>query len=346
MNSQSKSVNREACAWIAKLHDAELSPQDRAALREWMQKSPRHRAELRRMARRWGELNVLTELAVPVETPGLRNIAHFSPLQGLGRKAAAGFITGAALLVAVLWQQLSLSDREVPSSSIYATAIGEQRLVTLPDSSTALLNTNSQLTADYTAGFRNVHLIRGEAYFDVTPNSNRPFRVFADNRVVRAVGTAFSVRIKDRIIDVTVTEGSVQINTVRVTVDSRSPTIDEAGTPAVVSAGQSAIFDEVLESIETIGHSEISRKLAWQEGLLRFSGEPLDEVVEEVSRYTPLSIVIVDSELRDLRIGGLFEVGETDRMFEALERSFGVHVEYIDKNLVHLSTVKSTTRDL
>ena len=124
------------------------------------------------------------------------------------------------------------------------------------------------------------------------------------------------------------------------------PPIDTGERLAVVRAGQSAVFDQVVESvqsIETIGAAEISRKLSWQEGLLRFSGDPLADVVREISRYTSLSIVITDPKLRDLRIGGFFEVGETGKMLEALERGFGVRVEYVDDNLVHLSRAESAT---
>ena len=78
MKSQMNRINHEACAWIAKLHDAEPSAEDLAALRQWMRQSPQHKAELRRVAKRWDELNVLTELAVPVEAPSLRKIGKTS----------------------------------------------------------------------------------------------------------------------------------------------------------------------------------------------------------------------------------------------------------------------------
>lgn len=349
MKSQTSTINREACAWIAKLHDAEPSPQELAALQEWMRRSPEHKAELRRMAKRWGELNVLTELAVPVEVPSLRKIGKVSLFMFLSdRMNAVGALSAAALLVLVglLWQPFSFTDGDVPSSPSYVTAIGEQRLVTLPDNSTALLNTNSQLRVDYSDGFRNVYLIQGEAHFEVSPNPKQVFRVFAGNGLVRAVGTAFSVRLKEKIVEVTVTQGSVAINAVQDALDSSAGSADAVEKPAVVNAGQSAVFDQVIESVgsvETIDRFEISRKLAWQEGLLRFSDDPLEEVVEEVSRYTPLSIVIVDAELRDLRIGGLFVAGEVEKMFEALEGVFGVRVEHIDENLVHLSMVAPAT---
>lgn len=349
MNAQTSKIdkiNREACAWIARLHDREPPPEELAALREWMRQSPAHKAELRHMAERWDELNILTELAVPVT--GSRRIGKASSLNDLfNRKWAVGALTAAAMLaiVVVFWPP-GLIDRNAPASQTYVTAIGEQQWVTLPDDSTVLLNTNSRLRVDYGSRLRNVYLIQGEAHFEVASQLDRPFRVFAGNGMVRAIGTAFSVHLKANVVEVTVTKGSVEINPIQNAAGSSVPPIDTGGSLAVVRAGQSAVFDQVVESvqsIETIDDAEISRKLSWQEGLLRFSGDPLAEVVQEISRYTSLSIVITDPELRDLRIGGFFEVGETAKMFEALERGFGVHVEYVDDNLVHLSRAASAT---
>lgn len=351
MNAQTDKIHREACDWIAKLHDAEPSPEELKALQRWMHQSPQHKAELRRMAACWEQLNVLTELAVPVDVPGWRNVSWGSLLLGaLSPRIAAGAIVAVAsiALVVVLWQPNDLTDSDAPPLTMYTTAIGEQQQVTLPDKSTALLNTNSQLRVVYTDEYRNVYLIKGEAHFDVMPSPGQPFRVFAGNGMVRAVGTAFSVHLKESVVEVTVTEGSVHINTIQDNLSGGVASVDPIDDLSVVSAGQSAIFDqevESVESIETIGQLEIARKLAWQEGLLRFSGAPLEEVIEEVSRYTPLSIVILDSQLRELPIGGFFEVGKTEKMFEALEQGFGVQVEHIDANLVHLSMIKSSINE-
>ena len=351
VKSQVDRINREACAWVAKLHDTQPSRQDLVALRQWTKQSPEHVAELRRVARLWDELNVLTELAVPVEVPRLRKLGkkHLF-VKPFARWAVAGAVaTVAALAVfGVLRQPPTNVQQAVPSSQTYATKIGEQRLVALPDGSTVLLNTASQLRVDYSSEFRNVSLIKGEAHFDVSSDPDRAFRVIAGNGMVRAVGTAFSVHLKEKVVEVTVTEGRVQINKIESSPAGGEKPVETIENLAVVKAGQSAVFDQVvesIESIETIDRTEISRKLAWQEGLLRFSGAPLDDVVDEVSRYTPISIVIVDPELRDLPIGGFFEVGETEKMFEALESGFGVRVERINNNVVHLSTEARTTAE-
>ena len=344
MSLHSNDINAEACAWIARLHDAPPSNEELAALEAWMRQSPQHKAELVRMAERWEELNVLTELAVPFEDPGLRDADSrgSSALRfGTWRALAAVSVAAAAIFVALLWQPLTTQRGGESPEPHYVTAVGEQQLVTLPDYSTALLNTNSQLRVDYSGEFRDMYLIQGEAYFEVMPNPDKPFRVVAGNGLVWAVGTAFSVRLKDDTVEVTVTDGSVQIKPVKKISNAGMSSAESAGrSPSVVKAGQSAVFDQVIESVESIEYvdaSEISRKLAWQDGLLKFSGERLEDVVKEVSRYTPLSIVITDSELREEPIGGFFEVGETEKMFEALETSFGVRVDRINDNLVHLS---------
>lgn len=349
IESSSNKIRQEACEWIARLHDSEPSARKRAELKKWVQQSPTHKAELQSLAKMWGELDILTELAVPVEMPRQSGRSMRAALVHLiTRKAAiGGFATAAlVLLIAVVWQPLNDSDDSALLSTSYRTAIGEQKLVMLPDKSTALLNTNSQLTVDYTDESRNVYLTLGEAHFDVAKNPDQPFLVFVGNGVVRAVGTAFSVRLKSNLVDVTVVEGSVQINTIAATLGTNSFQVDEISSPPIIKSGQSALYDQNIESVEsvvTIDEQEIAHKLAWKEGMLQFSGDPLSFVVDEIARYTSVSIVIKDPELRDLRIGGLFKVGETEKMFDALERSFGVRVEHIDDDIVYLSMVVSPT---
>jgi transmembrane sensor len=348
MIADTNTINREACEWIAKLHDGDPSPQELSALEAWMKQSPEHSAELRRMAKRWDELNVLTELAVSVEVSSANRISkRLFFWSFFGRRGAIGAVATVAVLMAIttFWSPLNFLDKDAPPSSVYATAIGEQRLVTLADDSTVLLNTNSQLRVDYNGEFRNLYLIQGEAFFDVASNRSRPFRVFAGSGMISAVGTAFSVYLKEKTVEVTVTEGSVEIRGAQYTGGGGELSTTSIKNRPVVNAGQVAIYDQHVKSIESIAsvdQVEVSRKLAWQDGLLRFSGDPLGEVVQEVSRYTSLSIVILDPELRDLRIGGSFEVGETEKMFEALQSGFAVRVERIDESLVHLSLLAHT----
>lgn len=331
-------INRQACEWIAKMHDDELSEEEYARFKAWMSKSPEHRAEIRRMAQRWDELNVLTLLGVPSERekPLKLSNRHFvnSGLK-MGMVAAAFFV-----MAIFMWPQAPIGVSGVSSVQSYSTAIGEQRKVILPDNSTVLLNTQSQFNIAYTGAYRDIYLVQGEAHFEVLPNVARPFRVFAGKSKVRAVGTAFSVYLKKQTVEVTVTDGSVEIDSIRELIEDNSYVtgIENSKNSSIVHAGQAAEFDQLEGTVETKTLPENAHIPSWHHGELKFSGEPLEQVVEEISRYTPLSIVILDSELRDLRVGGRFTVGETQKMLEALEGGFGINVEYINVNLVHLTS--------
>jgi len=347
--SKNSSITQQACEWVAKLNEADLSKSERSELKTWMASSKEHRDEIRRVAQRWDDLNSLTMLAVPGDQykPVKPATNHFSLFPKLQFGVAS--LVAAALLVAVgLNADLLPEPEKAPEIHVahelqsYSTDIGEQRLITLPDSSTVLLNTDSRFSVAYGAAFRDIYLIEGEAHFVVESNSEKPFRVFAGKSKVRAVGTAFSVYLKKATVDVTVTHGSVEIDSISdPAVDaSRALASGEARAPSIVTAGYSASFDQLMGSVETKELAETSVVPAWHHGKLKFTGEPLTQVVEEISRYSPLSIVILDSDLRNLRIGGLFDAGETNKMFEALERGFGIEVEYINERLVHLKAAK------
>lgn len=348
-NSNSNTINQQACAWIAKLHEAELSASEQDELKSWLALSQEHKTELRRMAQRWEELNSLTLLAVPTDAhkPAEQTRGRFFSLPRFQLGIAA--VAAAALLAIAIWPQALFKQESTQQLMSYSTDIGEQRLITLPDNSTVLLNTKSQFSVAYTPEFRDIYLIQGEAHFEVESDTGRPFRVFAGKSKVRAVGTAFSVYLKKETVDITVTHGSVEINSIRDNITATATelnTQDNSDSRSIVSAGHAAKFDQLAGTIETKMFPDATYVPAWHHGKLKFSGEPLEQVVDEISRYSPLSIVILDSQIRDLRIGGLFDVGETKKMFEALEGGFGIKVEYINENLVHLTANKTDTSRL
>ena len=378
MTVNSMTINQEACGWIAKMHDADLSVEQAEQLRQWMAQSYAHKQELKRMAQRWDELNVLTELAVPLVPDAIAaDNSQRSPVaasgffEALSNTFNGSVLASAAVLVLVVGLALTLlPGNPIVNTQTYTTAIGEQRKVILSDSSVVQLNTNSVVVVSYTASERGIHLQQGEAHFTVSHNPQKPFLVRAGNGIVRAVGTAFSVRLYEHSVDVIVTEGRVALNKVDAALSASSTTPSSSKAPAItpstaaeqseflssrvdlaqriaepayLDAGQGAIFDTATDSIELVEAFDteaLKRKLSWRNGLIRFTGVPLEEVVAEISRYTPLKIMIRESELKTLRIGGLFKVGETQKMFDVLETGFGVYAHQIDSNTVYLTANK------
>ena len=105
---------------------------------------------------------------------------------------------------------LIVGESPVDSNGLYATAVGQQRLIALSDGSNVNLNTDSQIRVNFGEAYRDVYLLRGEAHFAVADDREVPFRVSAGSGRIRALGTAFSVYVRDGSVDVTVSEGTVR----------------------------------------------------------------------------------------------------------------------------------------
>jgi len=93
-----------------------------------------------------------------------------------------------ALVAAVAWAIFFRIDERH-----YTTAVGEQRVITLPDESEVILNTDTSVSIFLSRGKRTVEIARGEAYFKVKRDASRPFEVLTGDGIARAVGTEFVV---------------------------------------------------------------------------------------------------------------------------------------------------------
>ena len=381
-----EAIEQQAAEWLIRLDgDTPLAPLEIEALREWMHRSPAHKAELNSFGDFWSNQSLV---ALPITLEDLYQSQPAPPVKTWQWRAPQ-FTALATFALVGLLLIFTLSDNST-NNGLYAAAVGEQRQLELPDGSVIYLNTNSQVQIDYTATTRNILLLQGEAHFDVAKNPERPFNVYAGGGLVQAVGTAFTVFFKDdEAIDVTVTEGKVALSALSIKqgqlqvgtagkratptqqqASNTSPSVKpatktpeanpnsnqalayyasipvdklgelEAGqvTTLIVAQQPQAQSTYKLDQIQTIAQDELERRGAWRSGLLIFTGNSLEDVVAEISRYTTLNIEIVDPALKKIRIGGQFSVdGSTSALFDALEANFGLTVTQLDYNRVKIS---------
>lgn len=339
-------VRAEACAWLAQLESGNLTRDDVATLREWMHRSPRHAAELRQLARLSRDLNVLTELAAPLRAaqaqlrPLRRRRLPVTAWRWLAVASSLAVVTLAAVL---LFNQLTSAP---PWTLALATDVGERREATLPDGSVIALNTDGQLDVRYATDVRQVRLLRGEALFTVAHDAQRPFIVSAGGRQVRAVGTAFVVRVHSDLLEVAVTDGQVQVSAAAVDGDAGQRFSGTVDPRPVLASARVQVGEQIAlplagrqapASVQPLSKAQMRRRLAWREGLLDFADTPLEDVVAEVGRYTQRRIVIADPELRRLRFDGLFRTGEIEPLLGALQSAFGIDVQMVDATTVALT---------
>ncbi len=334
----------EASVWIAKLDD-DLSAADQDALQVWMAADQENETVLLEMADLWDRMGVLSRLS------DLFPEAATRPARSL-RIALA---TAAAVLITVLagvWAVIALNPGNAPdvrqaviisaSDIVYETAIGEQSTVYLSDGTQLVLNTNSLVKVNYTDRFRLLMLERGEIHVQVAHEKARPLSVIAGDTIVKAVGTAFSLEIaSDQQIELVVTEGKVLVGVHRRTpggVGDVMPDI-EVSSSVTVAAGEQIILGTPEEEITEVSPEEIEVKLSWRQGNLIFRGESLEDAVAEIGRYTTVEFVILDDDLRKVRIAGWFKAGDVDGLLATLTENFDISYERTGDGRILLSNL-------
>lgn len=333
-----------AARWIVRL-DEGLSPDAEAALKAWLAEHSANPAELVEVARAWDKLDCLSRLAdvFPIEPLA----AHASPAHHLPRRPMTAWLAAAAcalLFITVAWLLAperytgeQFRDRtERQAAAIYDTAIGEQRIVTLSDGTVVTLDTDSRIVIAYSASARRLELFHGQIHVQVKPDPARPFDVIAGDRVVQAVGTAFTVELTaGRELELVVTEGKVRVGVrpprrrsdpAKVRPD---PDIFAPPQPVrTVSAGEELIVRASEELIVPVTPEDMEVKLAWRDGRLIFRDEPLGQAIAEIERYTTIDFVFVDESLRQRLISGRYKTGDVDSLLLALRANFGIGYEY------------------
>jgi transmembrane sensor len=117
-------------------------------------------------------------------------------------------------------------------------------------------------------------------------------------------------------------------------------------TPAVlgsssvtVAAGEQLILGSSQEEITEVSLEEIEVKLSWRQGNLIFRGESLEDAVAEIGRYTTVEFVILDDDLKRVRIAGLFRAGDVDGLLATLRENFDISYQWTDDGKILLSSL-------
>jgi transmembrane sensor len=162
-------------------------------------------------------------------------------------------------------------------------------------------------------------LLRGEASFLVAKHDSRPFIVQARDVSVRAVGTSFAVTMRPTTVSVTVDEGVVEIARVA-----------EGGQPSerrqlTASRKLTAVPARPIETA-ALSRGEMTRQLAWRDGLLIFDGELLQQATEQVNRYSNVPVEIDDAVLQNKHFFGVFRTGDARAFAYAVAGLFDAQV--------------------
>jgi len=306
-----KEIDDEAADWAARVDGRELDADRDVALQGWLAGDPRRAGAFLRAQAAISFLDRGRALAGVDQAIEPRRPSRRGLLTGLGGALAAG-LAGGAVLLTTRPQRLD-------------TRLGEIRRVPLADGSLVAINTTTALDVTMKPKSRQILLRRGEAWFQVAKDAERPFVVSAGLVRVRAVGTAFSVRRDGDGVDVMVTEGVVE-----------TWVEGQAGPRQRLAAGNRIQLVGYTAPVVAESPSEIERSLAWRNGEIALDGESLGDAAGQFNRYNSRQIVIDDADLARERFVGLFRTNEPESFAAAVAATIGATVSEDDK-IIRLS---------
>jgi transmembrane sensor len=307
---KSDDIDDIAAQWVLRQDRGEMSPEEQRELDAWLQSNSLHLGAFVRAQAIWVDLDRVAALNAGRAAADERGEKRRS----LARVASftAVFIATAATLFAVA--QSYLAGRET-------TQLGEMRRITLNDGSAVALNTASVMQVRFARDERHVVLRRGEASFQVAHDKQRPFVVDAGDVSVLAVGTAFTVRMREEgDVTVVVTDGVVEVTR------DRGILTEQAQKQRAVRDQEVIVAARQPMTTLPLSKQEIARRLAWEEGQLVFDGERLDEAVAEVNRYVATPVRIESDTLAAKSFVGVFRTGDARAFAYAAAAAFNAHV--------------------
>ncbi|MDR6713684.1 transmembrane sensor [Pseudomonas hunanensis] len=302
-------VMEQAAEWYAELRCGDADAAEHAACRRWLAADPAHRAA-------WESVQAISRRFEPFEHLADRRHAADNLIganQRVRRRAVLrclAALAGAGVLWSS-WRLTPLPSWRAGLMADYRTGLGELKCVRLPDGSQAWLNTSSGFNIDFAGTVRALQLVRGEVLIDTAHDARRPFIVSTAQGTFQALGTRFSVRIREDQSELLVFAGAVQVR------------LAATGQTRVVEAGQQQLLSAA--GLAEPGRASLARE-AWSEGMLVAADIPLGEVLDELSRYH-FGHIAVSPQVAALKVFGNLPLSDVDSALAMLAASLPISIE-------------------
>lgn len=332
MSVTSSSFSRieiEASEWLVAMSDRTVSLEERAKFESWLKADPEHARIYGAQKSAWhatARMPHLLEEALASELPV--SSSRHSPSWYAAIAASFALVALAGVL--------AVSHFGWPwRGTQYETAAAQVKDVKLEDGTLVTLGAASHIDVEFGKGVRRVLLTRGEAFFEVARDTNRPFVVTAGDTQVRVLGTKFDVHYGPRTVRVSVLEGRVEVVKVGEEVGAATPHPD--ARKQVLTAGEAAIAEKsgVIATTASLKSEDLG---AWRQGRLVYVDARLRDVVADINRYYDGRIELADDTVGDMQLTAAFRADQIGRMLEVLEGSLPVRVERPDDDRIVLSS--------
>lgn len=339
----------EAREWFLLQQERELNASEQEAFEAWAQEDILHQECFQQLHQIWNGLAEAAALAqAPQRQPsgilswhqkisawfsgGVFSDGFFSSSVGaaLNMRWAIASVAATVIVVSAVWIT-AVNFPVVPAPQVYSTGISEVKEIPLSDGSLVTLGADSRMLVDFQQDSRHVSLSKGQAFFDVAKNREKPFYVATHHATVRVVGTRFEVYQNLDQVKVSVEEGVVEVvrNAVKKTpelLSNDTSSIKNALDKRVLTAGhQVRTSAQIMGEVTELNDLEVA---SWRQGRLVYRDAQLSDVIADVNRYRQGEILLGTEPLKHVRITTSFSVEQVDTVVSMLEKSLPLSVHY------------------
>jgi transmembrane sensor len=319
---------------IAKKLANEANAEEQRALTNWLAQSSDNKAYFDQLQRLW-EISPQAKAVEPqfdTESALARVKGQIRPEMAIRkprttalflRYAAAAAAIG-AILMAVWWVHGPIGQ---PAPVMVSAPANEIKATSLPDGSSVTLNRNSGLTLQSGYGEKERRMtLKGEAYFEVAPNAERPFVVQVEELEVRALGTAFNI------------DANTRAEQIAISVERGKISLAALGQNLELAEGEQAIFDRAKGSLRKLDpQQQDPNATAYKNRVFQFDATPLRDVVAVLNKAYGSKIELEGAPLANCLLTGRYNNPSLERMLELLTDSFSIKYKQQPNGTILLS---------
>jgi transmembrane sensor len=295
-----------------------IDDQERLELNQWKNNHPDHFQELMEVYHstaagqtpefnpelEWDELETMIKIGESTSNP----IIKLFPW--VARAAAAVLIVFGVIY---LFDKSGETSGEMVLQNLVTTEASGQKQVTLPDGTLVWINRESELLypENFTQNTREVYL-KGEAFFEVTHNENKPFIVHAGISKSTVIGTSFNLRAygKEDDIRLTVVSGKVAF------------TLADDREQVFVTPGNMALLQRDSKKIQNGENSDLNF-LSWKTNELTFNDCAMRELLASLKRHYGINLEVENESTNNCHFTGDFRDTELDNTLQIITRAIG-----------------------
>jgi transmembrane sensor len=302
-------VKLQAAQWLARQRSNLRTDEDARGFQAWLAEDPAHGEAFEALTAVWD---------VAGSYPRDMRRAHAPAKASSSRRAVMAGLVAAPVAAGAAYMTL-LRPAE---ASTYVTKVGEQQTIDLPDTSRALLDTNSRIDVLFDRDIRVVTLNYGRANFTAVSDKDRPFVVKAAEGRIVADASNFDVRCDGRNACVMLFSGQASVN------------LNNEIRRLVPGERMSLVG----ETVAAIDRPRPAAAGAWHSGRTVFEDTRLSEAVAEMNRYSAIGLEIQGRDLGAKRISGIYRNGDNIAFANTIATLMGARVQETPRRVLLIAS--------